>query len=252
MEIDSDSDGEESDSDEGTTPSPPRSPQALRLWSAQSLEEGMTEPSAEAEPQAQRLLPNNPQPLDIDVGMEDARDATGPEALRLWPSEMEEAQDVVPEAQRLWPSDGHKLQLLESDSEEETVEWEVERILEKRFSENGTEYHVKWMNSDETTWEPKSNMTQCKDAMRDYKCSNPSFVVVKDLQKNLNLPKFTHQPSDYYRKVTSSLLLIDSENCMCTAWDCTCATPARCTVWCGMSMWHTEQQMTSSLQCGSS
>ena len=83
---------------------------------------------------------------------------------------------------------------LERIIEEEVVsdeleEWKVEKILEKNYTQYETEYHVKWKGSNETTWEPKENMTKCETILENYNKYHSSFVEVKDLQKILLLPK---------------------------------------------------------------
>ena len=49
--------------------------------------------------------------------------------------------------------------------QDESEEYVVERIIEKRFTKNGTaEYLVKWKNygDHENTWEPNENMVHCE------------------------------------------------------------------------------------------
>ena len=116
--------------------------------------------------------------------------------MRLEPTEGTNSFQEIPR------DSGQKLQLFESDSDNEsTIEWELEKIVEKRYSENGTEYLIKWVNNDEETWEPKNNLTDCAATIQTFQLCDPAFVMVKDLQKNLPLPKFDHQPSNYYHKV---------------------------------------------------
>jgi hypothetical protein len=39
------------------------------------------------------------------------------------------------------------------------IEWEVEKILKKKYLEDGTSmYKVKWVGSDITTWEEKKEL----------------------------------------------------------------------------------------------
>lgn len=39
------------------------------------------------------------------------------------------------------------------------IEWEVEKILKKKYLEDGTSmYKVKWVGSDITTWEEKRDL----------------------------------------------------------------------------------------------
>ena len=52
------------------------------------------------------------------------------------------------------------------DSEESSkvqAEYEVEKVLEKRFRKGRIEYFVKWKHFDETTWEPLKNLTNAED-----------------------------------------------------------------------------------------
>jgi hypothetical protein len=127
-------------------------------------------------------------------------------------------------------SDTNKNSLLSSDDEESTIEWEVEYIVDKKYSETGTEYLIKWINSEISTWEPKEHMTGCKEALNDFRNRKPALVMVKDMQKQLPLPKLSPQPSDYYRKVIVILFFGPcrcnrgqfnnfKENCMFITWD---------------------------------
>ena len=43
------------------------------------------------------------------------------------------------------------------------AEYEVEKVLEKRFRKGRVEYFVKWKHFDETTWEPLKNLTNAED-----------------------------------------------------------------------------------------
>ena len=61
-----------------------------------------------------------------------------------------------------------------SKVEEEPVEeeYEVEKVLEKRFRKGRVEYFVKWKNYDETTWEPLKNLTNVQDLIEKYEKKN--------------------------------------------------------------------------------
>jgi hypothetical protein len=34
-------------------------------------------------------------------------------------------------------------------------EWKIEKIIDKKYHKDGNLYLIKWMNSDDLTWEPK-------------------------------------------------------------------------------------------------
>jgi hypothetical protein len=89
---------------------------------------------------------------------------------------------------------------------ESTELWDVEEVLDIRYTVNGTEYQIKWKDSDILTWEPKEHIKGCL-AWRDWKIAHKAFITVKDMQKELPLPKLNPQPSDYYRKVNGTALL---------------------------------------------
>ena len=82
----------------------------------------------------------------------------------------------------------------------EDIEYEVEAILDKRYTIDGTEYLLKWKDSNVPTWQSKLNMGGCVELKQTYNKTKKVLVVVRDLQKQLPLPKFNPQPTDYYRK----------------------------------------------------
>ena len=61
-----------------------------------------------------------------------------------------------------------------SKVEEEPAEeeYEVEKVLEKRFRKGRVEYFVKWKNYDETTWEPLKNLTNVQDLIEKFEKKN--------------------------------------------------------------------------------
>jgi ABC-type lipoprotein release transport system permease subunit len=72
--------------------------------------------------------------------------------------------------------------------------------LDVKYTLDGAEYKIKWKNDTETTWEPKIHIKHSL-AWKNWQQENKAFVTVKDMQKELPLPKLNPQPSDYYRKV---------------------------------------------------
>jgi hypothetical protein len=80
-------------------------------------------------------------------------------------------------------------------------EWEIEKIIDKKYHKDGNLYLIKWMNSDDLTWEPKKNLKNSQETLQQFKQQNPALVMVKDMQKELPIPKLNPQPTDYYRKV---------------------------------------------------
>ena len=50
-------------------------------------------------------------------------------------------------------------------------EYEVEKVIEKRFRKGRVEYFVKWKNYDETTWEPLKNLANAEDLIEKFEKS---------------------------------------------------------------------------------
>ena len=48
------------------------------------------------------------------------------------------------------------------------LEYEVEKILDKRFRKGRAEYFVKWKHYDETTWEPLKNLGNIDDLIEEF------------------------------------------------------------------------------------
>jgi hypothetical protein len=62
--------------------------------------------------------------------------------------------------------------------------WKVENLLEKKYDEDGeTLFKVKWKESDEITWEPKKNLDNCKELLKNFAKKFKKLVIVKDMQK---------------------------------------------------------------------
>ena len=61
-----------------------------------------------------------------------------------------------------------------SDASDAEVEYEVEKILDKRIKKGKTEYYIKWKgydNEEDNTWEPQENL-DCEDKIQDYEKKN--------------------------------------------------------------------------------
>ena len=44
---------------------------------------------------------------------------------------------------------------------ESTELWDIEEVLDIKYTVNGTEYQIKWKDSDILTWEPKEHIKGC-------------------------------------------------------------------------------------------
>ena len=95
------------------------------------------------------------------------------------PSNLTNAQDLIDqyESKR---GDGTKHQTPETEQRKKTeeesnveVEYEVEKVLDKRFRKGRVEYFVKWKNYDETTWEPSKHLTNVQDLIDKFEKSQP-------------------------------------------------------------------------------
>lgn len=58
---------------------------------------------------------------------------------------------------------------LASDISLKSSEWLVDSIIDEKFENGVIKYLVKWIGFEETTWEPKANLTGCKLALRKFK-----------------------------------------------------------------------------------
>ena len=61
-------------------------------------------------------------------------------------------------------------------TEDQEVEFEVESIIDSRWKECHLEYLVHWKgySKEDRTWEPKGNLTNTSEAIRDFHCSKPN------------------------------------------------------------------------------
>jgi hypothetical protein len=74
----------------------------------------------------------------------------------------------------------HRNTKIQDDIEVETEEseYEVERILDSRLSQQGTlEYLIKWEGYEhsENTWEPREHLSHCQQTLRQYHRQNPDL-----------------------------------------------------------------------------
>ena len=80
------------------------------------------------------------------------------------------------------------------DSEESSkvqAEYEVEKVLEKRFRKGRVEYFVKWKHFDETTWEPLKNLTNAEDLIVKFEDSQVrNLTPIKNFLITLDLPDY--------------------------------------------------------------
>lgn len=60
-------------------------------------------------------------------------------------------------------------------------------------------YVIKWLHYDNVTEEPKENLINCQRALQLWKKKKKREVLVKDMQKQLPLPKLLPQPTQQYR-----------------------------------------------------
>ena len=72
------------------------------------------------------------------------------------------------------------IQIEENSQEEEEAtdldpeEYEVEKILEKRYCDSQVEYLVQWKGYDETTWEPEGNLLNCFELIQEFENTRKS------------------------------------------------------------------------------
>lgn len=76
---------------------------------------------------------------------------------------------------------------LPSDISIKSCEWLVDSILDEK-NEGGTiKYLIKWIGSDENTWEPKENLTGCKLALQKYRRKKRRRMMKKKLKERRDL-----------------------------------------------------------------
>lgn len=90
------------------------------------------------------------------------------------------------------------------------IEYEVEKILNKRVKKRKIEYLVKWKNwsSDYNSWEPTTNLN-CDELIEDYKSNekmmNSSKATNKELQYDAN--KSNNKPKGFERGLNPELII---------------------------------------------
>jgi len=86
-----------------------------------------------------------------------------------------------------------------SDIEENTkveVEYEVEKVLEKRFRKGRAEYFVKWKHYNETTWEPLKNLGNVQDLIEDFEKREQENTEKKEISGQLEGQKEQEKEND--------------------------------------------------------
>jgi len=86
-----------------------------------------------------------------------------------------------------------------SDIEENTkveVEYEVEKVLEKRFRKGRAEYFVKWKHYNETTWEPLKNLGNVQDLIEDFEKREQENTEKKEISGQLEAQKEQENEND--------------------------------------------------------
>ena len=79
-------------------------------------------------------------------------------------------------------------------------EYEVERILDRRISRGKVEYLVKWRNYDNASnsWEPRSNLTNCQELLREFEDSRrPSREGKRPLKLTEKMVRFKEDQEDF-------------------------------------------------------
>ena len=64
---------------------------------------------------------------------------------------------------------------------EPDVDYEVEKILEKRVHKGKLQYFVKWKNFDETTWEPLAHLKDVRDMIDEFEKKQVSFISLLNM-----------------------------------------------------------------------
>ena len=61
-------------------------------------------------------------------------------------------------------------------TEDREIEFEVESIIDSQWKGRCLEYLVHWKgySEEDRTWEPKGNLTNASEAIKDFHCSKPS------------------------------------------------------------------------------
>ena len=63
------------------------------------------------------------------------------------------------------------------------LEYEVEKVLDKRFRKGRAEYFVKWKHYDETTWEPLKNLGNIDDLLEEFENREVRFENINWFKK---------------------------------------------------------------------
>ena len=92
----------------------------------------------------------------------------------------------------------------ESIEEGEVGNCEVEKILEEVYDTGGKEMYLlkwkDWVEDVDKDWVDKEELENCTSVLEEWKKSRKKLVLVRDFQKELQIPKFQLQPEDLYCK----------------------------------------------------
>ena len=67
-------------------------------------------------------------------------------------------------------------------------EYSVERIIRKRYDHNGkAEYQIKWTGYQNLTWEPKENLTNCKEFIEELEKTRETNEPTQNNSKNTEI-----------------------------------------------------------------
>ena len=67
----------------------------------------------------------------------------------------------------------HTVEQVSEPEQEDSEDYEVEEILEKRAGDNGCEYLVSWAGFSDQTWLHESELGNCNEIVQDFENKNP-------------------------------------------------------------------------------
>lgn len=112
--------------------------------------------------------------------------------------------------------------------EDDEEDYEIEKIVKYKYNASGINYLIKWIGHEELQWVHGSLIRKetAGIVLKVIKTKkwNETWVGVKDMQKELLVPKLHPQPTDYYRKRKLNLHNLGVYNCKlerlhCYLWD---------------------------------
>ncbi|XP_053295359.1 M-phase phosphoprotein 8 isoform X4 [Pleuronectes platessa] len=102
-----------------------------------------------------------------------------------------------------------KMELADSEQDEEEDVYEVERIIDMRLEEGEVLYRVRWKNycSDDDTWEPEAHLEDCREVLLAYKKAMGEAKAKKEAEAKKSLVS----PSDN-QKLPSKSDVFDADS----------------------------------------